>query len=203
MFNDDGTLKETFWFPITPPRPIVIEDSDETEDEREKEEEQEGGAEEPEEEEEATETAEKEEEEAEDEVTEEAKKAAEAKTETEAEEEDKDRKRRRDFNVNEPTPTCALRSKNMQSIQETLQPAPSLTPAPIPSDLFPPLELPAVNTKLQLEIEMTDALVKTSPMLPPVPTTLSPPPSPLSDLDLTMDMADFDKKNSVLLSFYV
>ena len=31
VFNDDGTVKETFYFPITPPPPIVIEYSSDTE----------------------------------------------------------------------------------------------------------------------------------------------------------------------------
>ena len=38
VFNDDGTVKETFYFPITPPPPIVIEDSSDTETEEEEEE---------------------------------------------------------------------------------------------------------------------------------------------------------------------
>ena len=38
VYNEDGSIKETFWFPLTPPPPIVIEDSSDTETEEEEEE---------------------------------------------------------------------------------------------------------------------------------------------------------------------
>jgi len=192
VYNEDGSIKETFWFPISPPPPIVIEDSSDTESEKEEEEQQlEKKDEEKEKEDEKAEAEEEREEEAEAEKEEEAD---DKEAEKEEEEPKETNKRRRDFMVNEPTPQRALRSNNIQSICEALQPAPTLTPEPTPSDLFPPLQLPAINSKLQMEIEMADALVKTSPMLAPVPTPLSPPTSPLPDLDLTMDIDDFDKK---------
>ena len=66
-----------------------------------------------------------------------------------------------------------------------------MTPEPIPSDLFPPLELPKVSSKLQLQIELNNALASTSPVLAPVPINFSPPTSPLPWLDFTLDIVDF------------
>ena len=211
VYNEDGSIKETFWFPITPPPPIVIEDSSDTETEEEeeeqqlekkeeaKEEQQEKKKEKEEEEKEkAAETEEQEQEQAkEEEAKPEAQEGAEEQEEEEAkeeEEEEQDQKRRR---IGGPVPVRLQKSTDNRSVEHTpLQPAPTLTPAPIPSDLFPPPELAMVNSESGLEIELTNALAttSTSPVLEPVPTPMSPPTSPLPDTLFTMDIDDYDKK---------
>ena len=166
VFNDDGTIKETFYFPITPPPPIVIEDSSDTETEEEAEEEQQNKKDEEkeeaetedkqEEEAEKAEAEKEEEEEAEDKEEEEEEEAEEA----EEEEEDQSNKRRR---IGGPAPQRADRSANNRSHDLTpLQPAPSMTAnaqdeAQPSSEVGPPLDL---NT----------------------------PPSPLPELDPSMDI---------------
>ena len=144
VYHEDGSIKETFWFPITPPPPIVIEDSSDTETEEEEEEEQ------------AKEAEEKEKE-----KTKEGEEEAEQAEEEEEEEEEESNKRQR---IGGPAPQRADRSANNRSNDLTpLQPAPSMTanaqeeePQPS-SEVGPPLDLHA-------------------------------PPSPLPELDPTMDI---------------
>ena len=207
LMNEDGS-EEVFKFPKSPPQvqqpqpqpPIVIEDSSDTESEAEEEMEQEKKEEKKKEDaEEKTEEAEKEKQEEEEEETEKSKEAqeyVESEAEKQQEEEKETKKRRRDFIVNEPTPERASRSNRFLSNNEQIQPAPTMTPAPIPSDLFPPPKLSTVNSESVMQIELTNALATTSssPVLQPVPTPLSPPTSPLPVLDFTMDIDDFDKK---------
>ena len=166
VFNDDGTIKETFYFPITPPPPIVIEDSSDTETEEEAEEEQQNKK---DEEKEEAETEDKQEEEAEkaeaekeeeEEAEDKEEEEEEEEEEAEEEEEDQSNKRRR---IGGPAPQRADRSANNRSHDLTpLQPAPSMTanaqeePQPS-SEVGPPLDL---NT----------------------------PPSPLPELDPSMDI---------------
>ena len=171
VFNDDGTIKETFYFPITPPPPIVIEDSSDTETEEEAEEEQQNKKDEEKEEaekedkqEEEAEKAEAEKEEEEEEDVEEAEDKEEEEEEEEEEEaeeeEDQSNKRRR---IGGPAPQRADRSANNRSHDLTpLQPAPSMMAnaqdeAQPSSEVGPPLDLHA-------------------------------PPSPLPELDPTMDI---------------
>ena len=165
VFNDDGTIKETFYFPITPPPPIVIEDSSDTETEEEAEEEQQNKK---DEEKEEAETEDKQEEEAEkaeaekeeEEEAEDKEEEEEEEEEAEEEEEDQSNKRRR---IGGPAPQRADRSANNRSHDLTpLQPAPSMTAnaqdeAQPSSEVGPPLDL---NT----------------------------PPSPLPELDPSMDI---------------
>ena len=169
VFHEDGSIKETFWFPLTPPPPIVIEDSSDTETEEEEEEQEKKEEEKAKEDKE--EEAEKKEEEEEEEEKEKAKEAAEEEEEEEEdeeeeeeaeeeEEEDQSNKRRR---IGGPAPQRADRSANNRSHDLTpLQPAPSMTAnaqdeAQPSSEVGPPLDL---NT----------------------------PPSPLPELDPSMDI---------------
>ena len=175
VFNDDGTIKETFYFPITPPPPIVIEDSSDTETEEEAEEEQQNKKDEEKEEaekedkqEKEAEKAEAEKEDGEDEETEDKEEEEEVEEaedddddeEEEEEEEDQSNKRRR---IGGPAPQRADRSANNRSHDLTpLQPAPSMTAnaqdeAQPSREVGPPLDL---NT----------------------------PPSPLPELDPSMDI---------------
>ena len=131
VYNEDGSIKETFWFPITPPRPIVIEDSSDTETEDEEGEEEEVA----DKKEEAEQQEEKEEKADEDE-------AEEAEKEKEEEEEEVQQNKRR--RIGEPAPVRADRSAYNRSYHLTaLQPAPSITQQePEPgNELDPPLDI--------------------------------------------------------------
>ena len=113
-------------------------------------------------------------------------------SETETEEEEKEAEQ--DHNkqrkqISEPTPARADRAHDYRAHSVTsLKPAATMTPALKPSDLFPAPQLPAMNSKLQLEIEINIALETTSPVLESVEVYLSPQTSPLPVLDLTMDI---------------
>ena len=164
VYNEDGSIKETFWFPLTPP-PIVIEDSSDTETEEEEEEQEkkdEEKAEEAKEEEQKAEAkaeAEKEEEEEEREEEAEAEKEAEEEEqeEEEEEEEEQENKRRR---IGGPAPLRVDRSTDNRSYDLTpLQPAPSMT---------------------QQEPEAGNELDP--------PLDIASPPSPLPELDVNMDI---------------
>ena len=86
--------------------------------------------------------------------------------------------------VFEATPVRALRSTNNRLNSHTLlQPAPTTTPASIPSQLFPPPQLQRVDIELQLVTEVQIAICTPTPE--PVPITLSPPTSPLPELDFS------------------
>ena len=155
VFNDDGTVKETFYFPITPPPPIVIEDSSDTETEEEEEEKKKDKEEEEEEEEEEKEKKDKEEEAGEDEEAEEEEEEAEKE-----EEEQQTNKRRRQFNVSEPTPKRAARLNANQLQTSMLQPAPSLTePALEPAldtSAPPQSPLPELDVNMDIIAVMTE-----------------------------------------------
>ena len=179
VYHEDGSIKETFWFPITPPPPIVIEDSSDTETEEEEEEKQQEKKEEEkekedeakeaeaeteaaaaeEEEEEVQEAAEEEEEEEEEEAekAKEEEETEEAEEEEEEEEEEQENKRRR---IAEPAPVRVDRSADNRSYDLTpLQPAPSMTrqEPEAGNELDPPLDIAS-------------------------------PPSPLPELDVNMDI---------------
>ena len=115
-------------------------------------------------------------------------------SETETEEEEKEAEQ--DHNkqrkqISEPTPARADRAHDYRAHSVTsLKPAATMTPALKPSDLFPAPQLPAMSSKLQLEIEINIALETTSPVLESVEVYLSPQTSPLPVLDLTMDIWD-------------
>jgi len=148
VYREDGSIKETFWFPITPPPPIVIEDSSDTETEEEEEELQEKKEEEKEKE--GEEEEEEEEEEADDKEAE----------EEEEEEEEETNKRRRQFNVSEPTPKRAARLNANQSQTSMFQPAPSLTePALEPAldtSAPPQSPLPELDVNMDIIAVMTE-----------------------------------------------
>ena len=166
ILDENGVVTETFHFPIIP-RVIVVEDLSDTETEKEQEKEGVEG------ENVASTQAE-------------VEKAEEAKAKEEAE-----AVKRRVFIVGEPTPARSRSPIDSNSNFSRLQPTPTMTPAPIPSDLFPLLELPKVSSKLQLEIELNNAMASTSPVLAPVLINLSPPTSPLPLLDFSLDIVDF------------
>ena len=163
VYHEDGSIKETFWFPITPPPPIVIEDSSDTETEEEEEEKEvkddkkEETKEQEQEKEDNKKEAEKAEAEAEEEEeTEETEEheEEEEKEEEEEEEEEESNKRRR---IGGPAPLRADRSANNRSHDLTpLQPAPSIT--------------------------------QQEPALEPALDTTAPPQSPLPELDVNMDI---------------
>ena len=139
VYREDGSIKETFWFPISPPPPIVIEDSSDTETEDEEEEELQKKEEE--EKEKAQEAEEEEqEEEADKEKTDEAEAEAEEEEEEEDEEEEEEPKRRR---IGEPAPLRAVRCADNRSNNITpLNPAPSVSqeePEP-DNEVDPPLD---------------------------------------------------------------
>ena len=169
ILDENGVVTETFHFPVIP-RVIVVEDLSDTETEKEQEKE---GVEGEEGENVASTQAE-------------VEKAEEAKAKEEAE-----AVKRRVFIVSEPTPARSRSPIDSNSNFSRLQPTPTMTPAPIPSDLFPLLELPKVSSKLQLEIELNNAMASTSPVLAPVLINLSPPTSPLPLLDFSLDIVDF------------
>ena len=183
ILDENGVVTETFHFPVIP-RVIVVEDlSDtETEKEQEKEEVEEEQAREEEEDEENVASTQAE--------VEKAEEAKEAQYEKKAKEE-AEAVKQRVFIVSEPTPARSRSPIDSNSNFSRLQPTPTMTPAPIPSDLFPLLELPKVSSKLQLEIELNNAMASTSPVLAPVLINLSPPTSPLPLLDFSLDIVDF------------
>ena len=145
VYHEDGSIKETFWFPLTPPPPIVIEDSSDTETEEEEEEQKEKKEKDKEEEKEKAAEAEEEEEEA----------------EAEEEEEDSNKRRR----IGEPAPLRADRSANERSHGLTpLQPAPSVTQQEpeAANELDPPLDiatppspLPTLDPDMDIVAELT------------------------------------------------
>ena len=161
VYHEDGSIKETFWFPLTPPPPIVIEDSSDTETEDEEEEQQNKKEEEKEKEkEDKQEEAEQAEAEKEEEEEEEEEEAGEA--EEEEEEEEESNKRRR---IGEPAPLRADRSANERSHGLTpLQPAPSVTQQEpeAANELDPPLDiatppspLPTLDPDMDIVAELT------------------------------------------------
>ena len=137
VYREDGSIKETFWFPITPPPQIVIEDSSdtETEEEEEKTKEAEEGEEKEKEGEEEEEKEDKEKTEAE------AAEEDEEAEEQEDEEEEQENKRRR---IGGPAPVRVDRSADNRSYDLTpLQPAPSITQQEpeAGNELDPPLDI--------------------------------------------------------------
>ena len=99
----------------------------------------------------------------------------------------------------ELTPSRADRAHDHRTDSVTsLKPAATLAPAPIPSDLFPPPQLPNVESGLQFETEINIILATTSPVLEPIPISLSPPTSPLPELDFTIDIVEcFENTDTV------
>ena len=119
------------------------------------------------------------------------------KKEEEAEDQDQDKQKQRKhisapvLNVQQVTPNRAERAHEHRTDAVTfLKPASTLTPAPIPSDLFPPPQLPDVENELQIATQIDIILANTSPMLDHIPISLSPPTSPLPELDLTIDIME-------------
>jgi hypothetical protein len=164
MFNEDGSIKETFWFPITPPPPIVIEDSSDTESEKEEEEEEQQEKEKKEEEKEkAAEPEEQEEEEEEEAEAEEEEEEEAGKAEDEEEEDEEESNKRR--RIGEPAPLRADRSANERSHGLTpLLPAPSVTQQEpeAANELDPPLDiatppspLPTLDPDMDIVAELT------------------------------------------------
>ena len=204
LMNDDGS-EEVFKFPKSPPQvpqpqpsttttmpplaPIVIEDSSDTESEAE-EEVLEKKKEEKEEKEEKRKEDKKEEEAEGKEEKDQAKEAkAEEKEEAKEEEQEENKKKRTRITAPlfqlEPTPIRTDRSTNHRSLSHSLlQPAPTTTPAPIPSELFPPAELPKVDMDLQIMTDVENVLATPAPMS----IELTCPRSPLPELDLTFDI---------------
>ena len=101
VFNEDGSVKETFWFPVSP-RAIIVEDSSDTETEEEKEDKPQG------------------------QDQEKAEHKREVGELTEEEETAKDNKKRRVFHVDEPTPQRMTRLDLQPSNIQALQPVPSV-----------------------------------------------------------------------------
>ena len=152
VYHEDGSIKETFWFPITPPPPIVIEDSSDTETEEEEEEElqkkEEEEKEKEQEKEEKAEQAEAEEEGEEEEDAEEQEKEEEDEEEEEEEggEEEANKRRR----IGGPAPVRADRSADNRSNDlAPLNPAPSVTVQDeSSSEVGPPLDMAAPPSPL-------------------------------------------------------
>ena len=92
-----------------------------------------------------------------------------------------------------PTPKRLAKRNDGQSVTVDLKPAPSLTPAPLPSDLFPQSQLPELNIKMQL---LTDVDVA---MNTPAQATvlLSSPPSPLPDFQADLDIETIMKEHGM------
>ena len=121
------------------------------------------------------------------------------KKEEEAEDQDQEQDKQKQrkhisapvLNVQQVTPNRAERAHEHRTDAVTfLKPASTLTPAPIPSDLFPPPQLPDVENELQIATQIDIILANTSPMLDHIPISLSPPTSPLPELDLTIDIME-------------
>ena len=168
VYHEDGSIKETFWFPITPP-PIVIEDSSDTETEEEEEEKEvkDDKKEETKEQEQEKEDNKKEAEKAEAEAEEEEE--TEETEEEEEEEEEEDTKRRR---IGEPTPSRADRSApNRSNAFFSLQPAPSVSVEETQAQEAEPTVGPALD--------------------------LNAPPSPLPELDVNMDIVAVMEENGM------
>jgi len=103
VFNEDGSVKETFWFPVSP-KAIIIEDSSDTETEEEKEDKPEEVV-----------------------VGEKKEQEHEKADQKEEEETTQDKKKqRRVFHVDEPTPQRMTRSDLQPSNTPALQPVPSV-----------------------------------------------------------------------------
>ena len=107
--------------------------------------------------------------------------------EVEVGEDKEEPKVRRVFDVCEPTPQRISRSNPTRSNVPTLQPAPTTTPSPVPSDMFPPPQIPTVQEELQLITDLHEILA--TPAL--IPIALSCPSSPLPEIDFTMDIIEF------------
>ena len=117
------------------------------------------------------------------------------KNEKKEEEQDKQKQRKHIsapvLNVQQVTPTRANRAHEHHTDAVTsLTPAATLTPKPIPSDMFPPPQLPKVQSNLQLETELNMVLATTSPVISPLLITISRPTSPLPELDLTINFVE-------------
>ena len=106
--------------------------------------------------------------------------------EVEVGEDKEEPKVRRVFDVCEPTPQRMSRSNPTRSNVPTLQPAPTTTPSPVPSDMFPPPQIPTVQEELQLITDLHEILA--TPAL--IPIALSCPSSPLPKIDFTMDIIE-------------
>ena len=198
LMNDDGS-EEVFKFPKSPPQvpqpqpsttttmpplaPIVIEDSSDTESEAEEEV--------LEKKKEEKKKEDKKEEEAEGKEEKDQAKEAKAEEKEEAKEEEQEENKKKRTRITaplfqlEPTPIRTDRSTNHRSLSHSLlQPAPTTTPAPIPSELFPPAELPKVDMDLQIMTDVENVLATPAPMS----IELTCPRSPLPELDLTFDI---------------
>ena len=201
LMNDDGS-EEVFKFPKSPPQvpqpqpsttttmpplaPIVIEDSSDTESEAEEE-----VLEKKKEEKEEKKKEDKKEEEAEGKEEKDQAKEAKAEEKEEAKEEEQEENKKKRTRITaplfqlEPTPIRTDRSTNHRSLSHSLlQPAPTTTPAPIPSELFPPAELPKMDMDLQIMTDVENVLATPAPMS----IELTCPRSPLPELDLTFDI---------------
>ena len=136
VFNEDGSVKETFWFPVSP-KAIIIEDSSDTETEEEKEDKPRGEI------------------KLEEVVVGEKKEQEQEKADQKEEEEttqDK-KKQRRVFHVDEPTPQRMTRLDLQPSNIPALQPVPS-----VPEESS---SIEALEESLLVELpELTDADVE-------------------------------------------
>ena len=198
LMNDDGS-EEIFKFPKSPPQvpqpqpsttttmpplaPIVIEDSSDTESEAEEEV--------LEKKKEEKKKEDKKEEEAEGKEEKDQAKEAKAEEKEEAKEEEQEENKKKRTRITaplfqlEPTPIRTDWSTNHRSLSHSLlQPAPTTPPAPIPSELFPPAELPKVDMDLQIMTDVENVLATPAPMS----IELTCPRSPLPELDLTFDI---------------
>jgi len=140
VFNEDGSVKETFWFPVSP-KAIIIEDSSDTETEEEKEDKPE-------------EVVVGEKKEQEQEKADQKEEVGEMTEEEEEEETTQDKKKqRRVFHVDEPTPQRMTRLDLQPSNIPALQPVPS-----VPEESS---SIEALEESLLIELpELTDADVE-------------------------------------------
>ena len=146
VFNEDGSVKETFWFPVSP-KAIIIEDSSDTETEQEKEDKPRGEI-------KLEEVVVGEKKEQEQEKADQKEEVGEMTEEEEEEETTQDKKKqRRVFHVDEPTPQRMTRLDLQPSNIPALQPVPS-----VPEESS---SIEALEESLLVELpELTDADVE-------------------------------------------
>ena len=141
VFNEDGSVKETFWFPVSP-KAIIIEDSSDTETEEEKEDKPRGEI-------KLEEVVVGQKKEQEQEKADKKEEVGEMTEEEEETTQDK-KKQRRVFLVDEPTPQRMTRLDLQPSNIPALQPVPSV-PEESPS-------IEALEESLLIELpDLTDA----------------------------------------------
>ena len=145
VFNEDGSVKETFWFPVSP-KAIIIEDSSDTETEEEKEDKPRGEI-------KLEEVVVGEKKEQEQEKADQKEEVGEMTEEEEEETTQDKKKQRRVFHVDEPTPQRMTRLDLQPSNIPALQPVPS-----VPEESS---SIEALEESLLIELpELTDADVE-------------------------------------------